>query len=114
MTVDPLTGMTDEELERAADEDYAHRDDPGERPDEPDMIVDPNASSVVSVRFKRGELDAIEAAATRAGVPFSTFVRQAALAASAGHNDVHAVREVLQHVEAELAEASQRLLRAVA
>ena len=50
--------------------------------------------SVISVRFNRAELGAIEAAAKTAGIVPSTYVRNAALGA-AGAVDVDAARKDL-------------------
>jgi hypothetical protein len=55
----------------------------------------PQIRSVVSVRFGRGELDGIAVAAAAAGQPVSTYIRNAALAASAAI-DVEAARRELR------------------
>lgn len=41
--------------------------------------VSPNLTTVVSVRFKKGELSAVAAAAEAAGMKLSTYIRQAVL-----------------------------------
>ncbi|MGI8647934.1 MAG: hypothetical protein DLM55_02130 [Acidimicrobiales bacterium] len=69
---------------------YEHREEL-ETGEPVDIEVSPNLASVVSVRFKRGELSQIEAAATAAGMPFTTYIREAALAAS-GMTDINRVR----------------------
>lgn len=47
---------------------------------EPEEIeVSPNLTTVVSVRFKKGELGAVAAAAESAGMPLSTYMRQVIL-----------------------------------
>jgi uncharacterized protein (DUF1778 family) len=76
---DPVTGLTDAELARLADEAYAQRGDheAWEVEDRPEVSAD--VRSVVSVRFNRGELEPIERAAAAAGVPLSTFIRNAAM-----------------------------------
>jgi hypothetical protein len=76
---DPVTGMTDKELTARADRAYAERDDAEAWEDEEPPEVSPEARSVVSVRFSRGELGPIEAAAAAAGVPVSTYIRNAAV-----------------------------------
>lgn len=56
-----------------------------------EVEVSPNATSVVSVRFKRDELARIEQAANAAGMPFTTYIREAALVSS-GLTDISRVR----------------------
>ncbi len=56
-----------------------------------DAEISPNLTSVVSVRFKRGELSQIEAAAKAASMPFTTYIREAAVRAS-GLTDISRVR----------------------
>ncbi|GAA0737498.1 hypothetical protein Drose_35195 [Dactylosporangium roseum] len=63
---------------------------------------------MVSVRFGRGELDSIIAAATAAGQPLSTYVRNAALATSAAI-DVEAARRELRTATRALDELRRRL-----
>jgi hypothetical protein len=73
-----------EEIDYAAsaEQAYDERDNFDEL--EPvEVEIDPNVRSVVSVRFNRGELSAIEAASRAVGVPLSTFIRNTALQASA-------------------------------
>jgi hypothetical protein len=89
---DPITGMTGTEHSELAEELYAQRDQLGG--EEVNATVDPDVRSVVSVRFNRGELRAIEAAALDAGLLLSTYIRNAALAA-AGSVDVDAARKDL-------------------
>lgn len=94
--------MGEEDHARAAEEAYAHRDEVDDL--EPvEFEIDPEVRSVVSVRFNRGELKRIEHAATKAGMPVSTFIRNAALATSETI-DLDAAREALL--------ASQRSLKA--
>ncbi len=69
---------------------YEHREEL-EAGEPVEVEVSLNLASVVSVRFKRGELDQIEAAAAVAGMPFTTYIREAALAAS-GLTDINRVR----------------------
>ncbi len=89
---DPITGLTDDEHAALARELYADRDQLGG--DEVDAIVEPAVRSVISVRFNRAELGAIEAAAKAAGMAVSTYIRNAALAA-AGTIDIDAARKDL-------------------
>jgi uncharacterized protein (DUF1778 family) len=89
---DPVTGLTDGEHAELAEELYAQRGQLGG--DDVDAVVDPAVRSVISVRFNRAELGAIEAAATAAGVALSTYIRNAALGA-AGAVDIDAARKDL-------------------
>jgi predicted DNA binding CopG/RHH family protein len=54
-----------------------HHDDKEWEPAE--IEVSPNLTIVVSVRFKKGELGAVAAAAESAGMPLSTYMRQVIL-----------------------------------
>ena len=76
---DPVTGMTVEELQQAAQEAYAAREDDSAW-EEVDAEVSAQARSVVSVRFGPEELAAVERAASQAGLAVSTYIRNAALA----------------------------------
>ena len=76
---DPVTGLTDAEVAGLAEETYALRDNPDAWEDEAPPQVSPDVRSVVSVRLSRGELGPIERAAAAAGVPVSTYIRNAAL-----------------------------------
>jgi hypothetical protein len=98
---DPATGLTDAELARLADEAYAQRNDPAawEPEDRPEVVAD--VRSVVSVRFNRGELGPIERAAAAAGVPLSTFIRNAAINAISPV-DLAALRTQLDALQANL------------
>jgi uncharacterized protein (DUF1778 family) len=104
--VDEVTGLGVAEMEAAADDLYEHRNEAAgdEVPSEPAAEI----RSVVSVRFSRGELDSIVAAATAAGQPVSTFIRNAALATSAAI-DVDAARRDLRAATKALDELRQRL-----
>jgi predicted DNA binding CopG/RHH family protein len=73
--------MTSEQFKRAAEEVYAQRDEL-DMLEEVDFVAEPDIRSVVSVRFSRGELKRIEQAAQKAGMPVSTYIRNAALATS--------------------------------
>jgi len=90
---DRITGLTVAEMEAAAEDLYAHRDDI----DGPEVPVEHPSEirSVVSVRFARGELGIVAAAAADAGQPLSTFIRNAAMAA-ASPIDVEAARRELR------------------
>jgi hypothetical protein len=101
---DPLTGLTDDEYSALADEIYEQRE--SVEGDEVDAEVDPNIRSVVSVRFNRGELAVIEAAAQSAGLALSTYIRNAALS-TAGAIDLDAARRDL----ASLAKRLEQLRR---
>jgi len=79
--IDPVTGMTAADYAAAAEEAYAHRHE-YESLEEVEFEVDPNVREVVSVRFRPGELGPIERAANALGVPFSTFIRNAAINAA--------------------------------
>ncbi|MGH3446243.1 MAG: plasmid mobilization protein [Nocardioidaceae bacterium] len=57
-------------------------------------------STVVSVRLRGDELSVVEQAATAAGLPLSTFIRQAALGA-AGSLDVRAVSAQVEAIQNE-------------
>ena len=73
-----------EEIDYAASAEQAYNERDNFDELEPvEVEIDPNIRSVVSVRFNRGELSAIETASRAAGVPLSTFIRNAALQASA-------------------------------
>jgi hypothetical protein len=89
---DPVTGLADAEHEALAEELYAQRASLGG--DTVEAVVDPAVRSVVSVRFNRGELAAVVAAADAAGLPLSTFIRNAALA-TVGSIDIDAARRDL-------------------
>jgi hypothetical protein len=60
---------------------YDHRDEL-ELGEPVEVEISPNRSSVVSVRFKPGEIGQIEKAAAAAGMGFTTYIREAALTAS--------------------------------
>jgi hypothetical protein len=64
--------------------------------------------SVVSVRFNRGELDHVVAAAEATGQPLSTYIRNAALAAAVTI-DVEAARRELRTATRALDELRRRL-----
>jgi len=93
--IDDVTGVSLAEMQAAAEDLYEHRDEA-----EGEQVTTEHASevrSVVSVRFSRGELDDVAAAAAAAGQPLSTYIRNAALAAAAPI-DVEAVRRELRTV----------------
>jgi hypothetical protein len=103
-TRDSFTGMTEGEYAALAKELYDQRDAlDGE---EVEAEIDPAIRSVVSVRFNRGELGVIEAAAEKAGLALSTYIRNAALSA-AGAIDLDAARRDL----ASLAKRLEQLRR---
>ena len=97
-------GMTQEEY---AEWLYQHRDDT-EGWEEVEAEVSPNLASVVSVRLRRSELTAIETAADAAGLKLSTFIRQAALAAS-GVVDLDAARRDIDRLRRQVDELSRHL-----
>lgn len=76
---DPVTSVTDEELAARAEGAYDTRDVAEAWEDEEPPEISPDVRSVVSVRFSRGELGPIEQAAAEAGVPVSTYIRNAAI-----------------------------------
>lgn len=80
---DPVTRMTDKELAALADKAYADRDGADAWEDEEPPEISPDVRSVVSVRFSKGELAPIEAAAAAADLPVSTYIRNAAINAVA-------------------------------
>ncbi|WP_067502760.1 hypothetical protein [Actinoplanes sp. TFC3] len=95
---DPLTGMTAAEIAQLAEEAYEQRDDPAAWEDIPAPEIAPDVRSVVSVRFNPGELGAVETAARAAGIPLSTYIRNAALNA-ASPIDIGQVRSAVQQLQ---------------
>jgi hypothetical protein len=89
---DDVTDQTVAQMRAIAEDIYDHRGMLGGDvlPSEPVNEV----RSVVSVRFHRSELDDIASAAALAGLPVSTYIRNAALAA-AGTVDLEAARREL-------------------
>ncbi|MEV0136093.1 hypothetical protein AB0H83_47605 [Dactylosporangium sp. NPDC050688] len=104
--VDEVTGLSVADMEAAAEDLYEHRDQVAG--DEVPNESAPDIRSVVSVRFGRGELDSIAAAAAAAGQPLSTYIRNAALAASATI-DVEAARRELRTATKALDELRRQL-----
>ena len=104
--VDEVTGLSVAEMEAAAEDLYEHRNQVAgdEVPSEPVGEI----RSVVSVRFSRGELDDIAAAATAAGQPLSTYIRNAALAAAVAI-DIEAARRELRAATRALGELGRSL-----
>lgn len=104
--VDEVTGLSLAEMQAAAEDPYEHRDQAAgdEVPSEPAAEI----RSVVSVRFGRGELDDIAAAATAAGQPLSTYIRNAALAAAVAI-DIEAARRELRAATRALGELGRSL-----
>jgi hypothetical protein len=72
-----------------------HHDDEAWEP--VDVEVSPNLTIVVSVRFNKGELSTVSAAAESSGLALSTYIRQAAMDAA---NAPSATDEVRQHLRA--------------
>jgi len=93
--------MNDEDYARAAEQAYEQRGDVDQL-EVVEFVADADVRSVVSVRFNRGELKRIEQAAQAAGMPLSTYIRNAALATSETI-DLDAARNAIL--------ASQRTLR---
>lgn len=104
--IDEVTGLSLAEMEAAADDHYEHRDQAAG--DDVPTEYAPEIRSVVSVRFSRGELDGIATAAAAAGLPLSTYIRNAALAASMTI-DVEAARRELRTATKALDELRRRL-----
>jgi uncharacterized protein (DUF1778 family) len=79
---DPVTGMSDADVAALAEDAYRQRGraDAWAPEVRPELAAD--VRSVVSVRFSRGELGPVEQAAAAAGVPISTFIRNAAVSAA--------------------------------
>jgi hypothetical protein len=105
---DPVTGLTDAELAKLADEAYERRDNPDAWEDEEAPKISLDVRSVVSVRFNKGELGPIERAAAAAGVPVSTYIRNAAIN-SASPVDVAEARRSVQMLEEVLAGLNRSL-----
>ena len=91
---DPFAGLTDAEMEAAAEDLYEHRGEVHGEVVPSEHVSD--VRSVVSVRFARGEIAQLESAATAAGVPLSTYIRMAALSAAADFDVEAARRELLK------------------
>lgn len=104
--IDEVTGLSVAEMEAVAEDLYEHRDELGG--DELPAEYPPEIRSVVSVRFSRGEIEGIAAAAAAAGQPLSTYIRNAALATSAAI-DVEAARRELRTATKALDELRRRL-----
>lgn len=104
--IDDVTGRSVAEMEKIADDLYDRRDELGG--EEVPAEYASEVRSVVSVRFSRGELDSIAAAATAAGQPLSTYIRNAALAA-AGAVDLEAARRELRAAARALNELGKSL-----
>jgi uncharacterized protein (DUF1778 family) len=103
---DDVTGRTVAEMVEIAEDLYRHRNETAGDvvPSEPASEV----RSVVSVRFSRAELDDIAAAATLAGQPVSTYIRNVALAA-AGAVDIETARRELLTAARALTELGRSL-----
>jgi hypothetical protein len=94
---------SNDDYARAADEAYEQRHD-FDQLEQVEVEVDPNVRSVVSVRFNRGELATIDAAAREIGVPLSTFIRNSALRAASDTPavDATAVRRAVDALQKDL------------
>lgn len=103
MTTPNDDDMSEQDYARAAEEAYADRDGVDDL-EVVEFEVEAEVRSVVSVRFGRGELKRIEQAAAKAGMPVSTFIRNAALATSETV-DLDAAREALMASQRSLKEA---------
>lgn len=104
--LDEVTGLSLADMAAAAEDLYVHRDQAAgaEVPSEPTTEI----RSVVSVRFNRGELDGIAAAASAVHLPVSTYIRNAVLATSAAI-DVDAARRELRTATKALDELRRQL-----
>jgi uncharacterized protein (DUF1778 family) len=98
---DPVTRMTDAELAKLADEVYEQRNDESAWEDEDRPTISSDVRSVVSVRFNKGELEPIERAAAAAGVPVSTYIRNAAINA-VSTVDLEEARRTVLGIQADL------------
>jgi hypothetical protein len=96
--IDPLTGMTESEIARLAEQAFEQRDNPDAWRDVPAPEISRDVRSVVSVRFNPGELAAVEKAAQSAGVPVSTYIRHAALTTTSPV-DVEQVRGAVEKLQ---------------
>jgi uncharacterized protein (DUF1778 family) len=96
--VDPLTGMTDAEIAELARRAYEERGDLDSGEEVPRPEISTEVRSVVSVRFNPGELAAIERAARSAGVPLSSYIRNAALT-TASPVDVEKLRGAVEKLQ---------------
>ena len=76
---DPVTGLSDAELAALAEQAYTDLDNANLWENEEPPELGPDVRSVVSMRFSRGELGQIQAAAEAAGLPVSTYIRNAAV-----------------------------------
>ena len=108
--IDEVTGLPLAEMEAAAEDLYEHRD--RTVGDEVPVEQAPETRSVVSVRFSRGELEGIAAAAAATGQPLSTYIRNAALAASlvidveAARQELRTATKALDHLQRRLGSAA--------
>ncbi len=109
--VDPVTGLTADEMRKLADQAYEQRDEDGAWEDEEPAEIDREVRSVVSVRFNRGELARIEQAAKDAGMPVSTFIRSVALRATEADDPAAQVRvaDLVRHMQKDLAALARQL-----
>jgi predicted DNA binding CopG/RHH family protein len=103
---DEVTGRTVAEMEALAEDLYAHRDEL--EGDEVPTEHYNEVRSVVSVRFSRAELDGVAAAAAAAGLPLSTYIRNAAVATAVAI-DVEAARRELRAAARALDELGRTL-----
>jgi hypothetical protein len=93
---DPYTGMTAAELAAEGDRAEAAVGDPAAWEDA-DFETDPAVRVVFTVRISRDEAATIGRAADSTGVPLSTFIRNAALAAAMADTvDLPRAREQVQ------------------
>lgn len=103
---DEVTGRTVAEMEALANDLYAHRDEVEGEEVAAEPVTD--IRSVVSVRFARSELDSVAAAAAAAGLPLSTYIRNAALATAVAI-DIEAARRELRAATKALDELGRKL-----
>lgn len=91
------------EAAHAADDAYAHKDDP----DDGDLVeIEPseNLSVVVSVRLSPSDVAVIESGARRAGVKLNAFLRRSALVAArdSGTVSIEEVAGSIRQAEAQV------------
>ncbi|WP_433218830.1 hypothetical protein ACQP00_13540 [Dactylosporangium sp. CS-047395] len=106
--IDEETGYTVAEMEAEAEDLYEHRDEVAGEVVPSEWVPASEVRSVVSVRFAPGEISSVIDAANAAGVPLSTYIRNAALAAAAPV-DLEAARRELRAAQRAIDELRRNL-----